>query len=195
MKGKSIKQGQIYKNGLARRKVHSDLKYLKFTDGKTNRRVKKPYYVVTDWGPNGKEELKKVFVDEWGDWKLIAENTVLKITESQLKRIIESDNIENTAYPNGEMVHFDDCTKLNNNKVAQNGGCSQGAVDNVVKTTKTKSSVVSENFIPNVAAGSIYATEVKVQKNVVILKQDNGEKVVIHLDDIPELINLLKTLH
>jgi hypothetical protein len=30
-------------------------------------------------------------------------------------------------------VEFDDCTKLNNNKEAQEGKCSQGAVDNVVK--------------------------------------------------------------
>lgn len=38
-------------------------------------------------------------------------------------------------------VEFDDCTKLNNNKEAQNGGCSTGAIDNVVKLKKTKSNV------------------------------------------------------
>lgn len=50
-----------------------------------------------------------------------------------------------TQYPNGEMVKFDPCTKLNNNKKAQNGGCSQGAINNVVKTYKTKDSVISKN--------------------------------------------------
>lgn len=50
-----------------------------------------------------------------------------------------------TQYPNGEMVKFDSCTKLNNNKKAQNGGCSQGAANNVVKTYKTKDSVISKN--------------------------------------------------
>lgn len=30
------------------------------------------------------------------------------------------------------QIEFDDCTQLNNNKEAQNGGCSVGAVDNVV---------------------------------------------------------------
>jgi len=50
-----------------------------------------------------------------------------------------------TQYPNGEMVKFDTCTKLNNNKKAQNGGCSQGAANNVVKTYKTKDSVISKN--------------------------------------------------
>ena len=70
---------------------------------------------------------------------------VLKITESQfnLIKLSETKNSTSTAYPNGEMVDFDDCTKLNNNKVAQNGGCSQGAIDNVVKLKKTKDSVVS----------------------------------------------------
>ena len=38
-----------------------------------------------------------------------------------------------TTYNNGKFVEFDDCVKLNNNKEAQKGGCSQGAVDNVVK--------------------------------------------------------------
>jgi hypothetical protein len=49
-----------------------------------------------------------------------------------------------TQYPNGEMVKFDPCTKLNNNKKAQMGKCSQGAVDGVVKTYKTKDSVISK---------------------------------------------------
>ena len=41
----------------------------------------------------------------------------------------------------GSFVEFDDCVKLNNNKEAQNGGCSTGAVDNVVKLRKTASNV------------------------------------------------------
>lgn len=50
-----------------------------------------------------------------------------------------------TQYPGGEMVTFDPCTKLNNNKKAQQGKCSQGAVDKVIKTHKTKDSVISKN--------------------------------------------------
>jgi hypothetical protein len=38
-----------------------------------------------------------------------------------------------TTIPGGKFVEFDDCTKLNNNKKAQEGKCSVGAVDNVVK--------------------------------------------------------------
>ncbi len=56
-----------------------------------------------------------------------------------------------TQYPNGEMVDFDSCTKLNNNKSAQNGKCSTGASDNVVKTHRTKQSVISKTIYEEVA--------------------------------------------
>jgi hypothetical protein len=78
------------------------------------------------------------------DLQLQEGKNILKITQEQLDKIIESENMNKTAYPSGEMVQFDDCTKFNNNTVAQDGGCSQGAVDNVVKTKKTKGSVVSK---------------------------------------------------
>jgi hypothetical protein len=39
---------------------------------------------------------------------------------------------ENKDLHGGGFVEIDDCTKLNNNKKAQKGGCSTGAVDNVV---------------------------------------------------------------
>ena len=48
---------------------------------------------------------------------------------------------KNTQWAGGAFVEFDDCTKLNNNKKAQNGGCSTGAVNNVVKLKKTKSNI------------------------------------------------------
>jgi hypothetical protein len=51
-------------------------------------------------------------------------------------------NLDATAWPDGEFVDFDDCVKLNNNKVAQNGGCSQGD-SGVVKLKKTKKSIIS----------------------------------------------------
>ena len=44
----------------------------------------------------------------------------------------------------GKFVELDDCTKLNNNKEAQEGGCSQGAVDNVVKTFESVCKQVAE---------------------------------------------------
>lgn len=48
---------------------------------------------------------------------------------------------KNTQWAGGAFVEMDDCTKLNNNKEAQKGKCSTGAVDNVVKLKKTKSNI------------------------------------------------------
>lgn len=56
-----------------------------------------------------------------------------------------------TQYPKGEIVDFDPCTKLNNNKSAQKGKCSQGAVDGVVKTHTTPQSVISKTVYEEVA--------------------------------------------
>jgi ribosomal protein L21E len=55
----------------------------------------------------------------------------------------ESTNLDNTSWPDGAFVEFDDCVKLNNNKVAQNGGCSTGD-SGVVKLKKTKNSIISK---------------------------------------------------
>ena len=46
-----------------------------------------------------------------------------------------------TQWAGGAFVELDDCTKLNNNKEAQKGGCSTGAVDGVVKLKKTSGNV------------------------------------------------------
>ena len=54
---------------------------------------------------------------------------------------VKENAFDKTQWAGGEFVEFDDCTKLNNNKEAQNGGCSTGAIDNVVKTKKTSSNV------------------------------------------------------
>jgi len=44
-----------------------------------------------------------------------------------------------TQYANGSFVNFNDCVKLNNKPAGS--GCSTGAVDNVVKLTKTKGNI------------------------------------------------------
>jgi hypothetical protein len=124
----------------------------------------------------------------------LEERRIIRVSQEQFNKIVESENMTKTAYPNGEMISFDDCTKFNNNTKAQDGGCSTGAIDDVVKTKKTRDSVVAENFKPQVGAGSVYAIEVVVQGAKVILKQDNGQMVVAHYDDIPQLINILNSI-
>ena len=61
--------------------------------------------------------------------------------DGSYKKTPKTNAEKKTQWAGGSMVSFDDCTKLNNNKEAQNGGCSTGAVDNVVKQKKTSSNV------------------------------------------------------
>jgi hypothetical protein len=55
-------------------------------------------------------------------------------------------------YPKGSFVKAGKCTKLDNNKIAQNGGCNQGAGD-AVSYQKGKGSVIS----PSLSENEIYA--------------------------------------
>ncbi len=71
---------------------------------------------------------------------------------------------KNTQWAGGAFVKMDDCTKLNNNKKAQNGGCSAGASDNVVKLQKTKGNINA----PSLSEGkkyTIYKLDRIVKKN------------------------------
>ena len=55
----------------------------------------------------------------------------------------------------------------------------------------------TDSFNANVAPGSVYQLSVKphpTRPNLIILSQDNGQKVVIHVDDINSLINILREL-
>jgi hypothetical protein len=55
-----------------------------------------------------------------------------------------SPNLDKTTWEGGAFVEFDDCVKFNNNKDAQNGGCSQGD-SGVVKQVKTKDSIIKSS--------------------------------------------------
>lgn len=66
---------------------------------------------------------------------------IKKEIKESLTKVVKETAFDKTQWAGGEFVEFDDCTKLNNNKEAQNGGCSTGAIDNVVKLKKTKSNV------------------------------------------------------
>ena len=76
-----------------------------------------------------------------------------------------------TQYPKGQFVSFDPCTKLNNNKEAQKGKCSQGAVDKVVKLRTTKDSVISKNIYEMVAKKT--GKTVEEVKNIIEFKVNN----------------------
>lgn len=66
-----------------------------------------------------------------------------------------------SQYPDGQMVKQPECSKLNNNKSAQNGGCNQGA--STQKYKKASGSVIS----PSLAENEIYeAIAVKTGKTI-----------------------------
>ena len=95
--------------------------------------------------------LKNPTVQELQDITATYVTIIGRLSYEHLKFLAKNKNnwaaAHKTQYPNGEMVHFNPCTKLNNNKVAQGGGCSQGSIDNVVTTNKTKNSVISKNSV------------------------------------------------
>lgn len=59
--------------------------------------------------------------------------------DGSFKSTKKSNAQKKTQYANGAFVNFNDCVKLNNKPAGS--GCSTGAVDNVVKLTKTKGNV------------------------------------------------------
>jgi hypothetical protein len=71
---------------------------------------------------------------------------------------------KNTQWAGGAFVKIDDCTKLNNNKKAQNGGCSTGAADNVVKLQKTKGNINAPSLSES-KKYSIYKLDRIIKKN------------------------------
>jgi hypothetical protein len=101
-----------------------------------------PYIQPKIWAKSKKDHklARKSF---WPNGKMVGQDT-----ENAIEGIHE-DAQSDTQYPKGEFVKLDDCTKLNNNKEAQNGGCSQGSVDNVVKMKSSKNSVISKEGIYN----------------------------------------------
>ena len=158
-----FKAGQIYKNGVGRRKIEK-------ID------ILRGIIYTRQWGDGNPRDLK-LNKSEFGGWILI-ENTkkIIKITEKQLKKIIESDNATSTSYPNGEFVDFDDCVKFNNNTTAQDGGCSQGAVDGVAKYSKTKSSVIaSETQTPKKKITEALKLRYDKANNMLAVISDSGD--------------------
>lgn len=69
-----------------------------------------------------------------------------------------------TQWAGGAFVEFDDCTKLNNNKDAQNGKCSVGSADGVVKLVKTKDNVNAPSLAESKKI-TIYKLDRLVKKN------------------------------
>jgi hypothetical protein len=59
--------------------------------------------------------------------------------DGSIKKVPKTKAQTNTQYADGAFVEFNDCTKLNNKPAGT--GCSQGAVDKVIKLKKTKGNI------------------------------------------------------
>ena len=81
---------------------------------------------------------------------------------------------KNTQWAGGAFVKMDDCTKLNNNKKAQNGGCSTGAVDNVVKLQKTKSNINAPSLNEGLMREALKLQHDKIQNKLIVLSDLEG---------------------
>ena len=81
---------------------------------------------------------------------------------------------QKTQWAGGSFVEFDDCTKLNNNKKAQNGGCSTGAVDNVVKQKKTSGNINAPSLNEGLMREALKLQHDKSQNKLIVLSDLEG---------------------
>lgn len=81
---------------------------------------------------------------------------------------------EKTQWAGGSFVDIDDCTKLNNNKKSQNGGCSTGAVDNVVKQRKTSGNINAPSLNEGLMREALKLQHDKTQNKLIVLSDLEG---------------------
>lgn len=62
-----------------------------------------------------------------------------------------------------------------------------------LKLTSILPEIIKEDFNPNVAPGSTYAIQIsKLPNGKIVLTQDNGQEIVIHPEDIQDVIKFLQ---
>lgn len=62
-----------------------------------------------------------------------------------------------------------------------------------LKLTSILPEIVKEDFNPNVAPGSTYAIQIsKLPNGKIVLTQDNRQEIVIHPEDVQDVIKFLQ---
>jgi hypothetical protein len=79
-----------------------------------------------------------------------------------------------TQWAGGSFVDFDDCVKPNNNKKAQQGGCSTGAVDNVVKLKKTKGNINAPSLNESMMREALKLQHDKKENKLIVISDLEG---------------------
>ena len=60
------------------------------------------------------------------------------------------------------------------------------------KITSILADIIKEDFNPNVAPGSTYAIQIEKINGKIVLTQDNGQEIVIHPEDVQDVIKFLQ---
>jgi hypothetical protein len=81
-----------------------------------------------------------------------------------------------TQFAGGGFVKTDDCTKLNNNKTAQNGGCSTGAIDNVVKVKQSKGNIIAPSLNEGMMREALKLQHDKAQNSLIVVSDLEGRE-------------------
>lgn len=124
------------------------------------RDVRQRYLILLDMYKNGNHEDRKRLKPQL---EKVAKKMGIKLDLSE-------NAMKDTQWPKGAFVELDNCTKLNNNKEAQNGGCNQGDTG-VVKTRKSTNSVISKESVYSEVAKRTGKTIDEVKK--IISKGEN----------------------
>lgn len=80
-----------------------------------------------------------------------------------------------TTWDGGSFVKLDDCTKLNNNKKAQNGGCSTGAKDGVVKLKKTSGNITAPSLKEGLMRETLKLQHNRKEAKLIVLSDLEGK--------------------
>ncbi len=83
---------------------------------------------------------------------------------------------DKTQYAGGGFVKLDDCTKLNNNKESQKGGCSTGAIDNVVKVSKSKGNISAPSLNEGMMREALKLQHDKAQNRLIVISDLEGRE-------------------
>jgi hypothetical protein len=83
---------------------------------------------------------------------------------------------DKTQYAGGGFVKLDDCTKLNNNKTAQKGGCSTGAIDKVVKVKQSKGNISAPSLNEGMMREALKLQHDKTQNSLIVVSDLEGRQ-------------------
>lgn len=104
-------------------------------------------------------------------------NALLGINgDGSFKSIKKPKAFDKTQYAGGGFVDIDDCTKLNNNKTAQKGGCSTGAIDKVVKVKQSKGNISAPSLNEGIMREALKLQHDKAQNRLIVISDLEGRE-------------------